>query len=155
MGNRPTRKDAKVILFTDGSCRKTKKSGWAVVVVVNNNVIDRFSGAEHPSTNNRAELIAVIEAILYANGRDCEIISDSKYVIDGIRGWMVDWARCGWKNFKGKEIKNRDLWEDAHALVTNYPGRIKFSWIKSHQGLATVDSAYNTLADKLASEASR
>jgi len=99
------------------------------------------------TTNNRMELTAVIEA-LRALSRSCEveIITDSKYVMQGINEWIANWKRNGWKTAARKPVKNVDLWQQLDEEVASHV--IDWKWVKGHSG-----NEGNELADKLANEA--
>lgn len=108
-------------------------AGWAWVID------DKrwAAGGWEESTNNRAELQAVIE-ILKATAHtneDLLILADSKYVINSVTKWMPVWRLKGWKKANGQDVLNRDLmeelWEQVDALEKS--GRkLKFQWVKGH-----------------------
>lgn len=108
-------------------------AGWAWVIDD-----ERWAaGGWEESTNNRAELQAVIE-ILKATAHtheDLLILADSKYVINSVTKWMPVWRLKGWKKANGQDVLNRDLmeelWEQVDALEKS--GRtLKFQWVKGH-----------------------
>ena len=108
-------------------------AGWAWVIDD-----ERWAaGGWEESTNNRAELQAVIE-ILKATAHtheDILILADSKYVINSVTKWMPVWRLKGWKKANGQDVLNRDLmeelWEQVDALEKS--GRtLKFQWVKGH-----------------------
>lgn len=108
-------------------------AGWAWVIDD-----ERWAaGGWEESTNNRAELQAVIE-ILKATAHtheDLLILADSKYVINSVTKWMPMWRLKGWKKANGQDVLNRDLmeelWEQVDALEKS--GRtLKFQWVKGH-----------------------
>lgn len=108
-------------------------AGWAWVIDD-----ERWAaGGWEESTNNRAELQAVIE-ILKATAHtheDLLILADSKYVINSVTKWMPVWRLKGWKKANGQDVLNRDLmeelWEKVDALEKS--GRtLKFQWVKGH-----------------------
>ena len=108
-------------------------AGWAWVID------DKrwAAGGWEESTNNRAELQAVIE-ILKATAHtheDLLILADSKYVINSVTKWMPVWRLKGWKKANGQDVLNRDLmeslWEQVDGLEKS--GRkLKFQWVKGH-----------------------
>ena len=99
------------------------------------------------TTNNRMELIAVIEG-LRALKRPCliELNTDSKYVLQGINEWVHNWKRNGWKTAARKPVKNVDLWQQLDDEVGRH--EIDWRWVKGHSGIAG-----NEQADQLANEA--
>jgi ribonuclease HI len=135
---------AKVELFTDGACSGNPgPGGWGVIL--------RFKGAEKElcggepdTTNNRMELLAVIEG-LSALKRACEVdvYTDSQYVMKGISEWIFSWKKRDWKTADNKPVKNVDLWQRLDALVRGH--KVKWHWVKGHAG-----HAENERADELA-----
>ncbi len=101
-------------------------------------------GGEPETTNNRMELTAAIEA-LNALKRSCEVVlhTDSKYVMDGIREWMPNWKKRGWKTASKKPVKNMDLWQALDAAQQRHD--VTWKWVKGHSG-----NDGNEEADRLA-----
>ena len=118
----------KIELFTDGSCLGNPgKGGWCAILRYK----DRekiISGGSLNTTNNRMELMAVINALKQLK-EPCivELYSDSLYVLKGIEEWLPNWIR---KNFKN--VKNVDLWKEFIEVAK--PHKIKIHWIKGHSG---------------------
>jgi ribonuclease HI len=121
----------KIEIFTDGACSGNPgKGGWGVVMKFNDKTKE-LSGGEKFTTNNRMELMAVIEAleVVKTTKYPIEVYSDSKYVIDSIeKGWVFNWAKK--TDFGGK--KNEDLWR--RFLKSYHKFDIKFNWVKGHNG---------------------
>ena len=95
-----------------------------------------LSGGEAHTTNNRMELLGVINA-LEALKYPCRVklTTDSKYVVDGVtKGWAESWRRRGWKKSDGKPALNTDLWERLLGLLATH--EVEFAWIKGHAGHA-------------------
>jgi ribonuclease HI len=120
-----------MIVYTDGACSSNGKDGHEV-----------------NSTNNRMEMMAVIEALERCHG-SITIISDSQYVVKGITSWIHSWKRCHWKKADGP-VKNRDLWERLDALVSDPTRDVRFEWVRGHNG-----HPMNEMVDKLAVKASK
>lgn len=119
------------VVYTDGSClRNPGAGGWAWAVPDG----PYASGAEARSTNQRMEVMAVIQALRAIEG-PVHVISDSTYVVNCFRDrWWEGWKRRGWRNTAGKPVANRDLWEPLLELALD-PGReVRFSWVKGHSG---------------------
>lgn len=134
----------RVEIYTDGACRGNPgPGGWGVLLRFGDKERCLFGGA-HETTNNRMELLAVIEG-LSALKRPCEvtITSDSTYVLKGIQEWMANWKRRGWQTASKKPVKNVDLWQRLDALIE--PHTIEWCWVKGHSG-----HPENELADQLA-----
>ena len=102
-------------------------------------------GGEPQTTNNRMELTAVIQALqaLTRSGCVVKLYSDSKYVLNGISQWMVDWKRRGWKTAAKKPVLNQDLWQTLDVLSQQH--EIEWHWVKGHSG-----HPENEQADQLA-----
>ena len=118
-------------LYSDGSSKGNPgNAGWAAILKCGDRVKE-LSGGFRRSTNNRMELLAVIEGLSAITRFDVpvEIWTDSKYVVDSVeRGWVFGWEK---KNFSGK--KNPDLWK-RYLEVSRKFSSIKFHWIKGHAG---------------------
>jgi len=121
-----------VRIHTDGSCRGNPgPGGWAWAV----DETHYASGADNPTTNQRMEVRAVIEALRAYPDGPVEIVSDSTYVVKCFNDrWHAGWLRRGWKNSQGQPVANRDLWEDLFALTIYADRAVSFSWVKGHSG---------------------
>lgn len=127
-----------VHLFTDGGCSGNPgPGGWAFILchLATGKEMER-SGAERETTNNRMELLAVIEG-LAALKRPCavELFTDSVYVGKGISEWMPKWKARGWKRReKGqdKPVKNVDLWRRLDTLLGRH--QVKYTRVAGHSG---------------------
>jgi ribonuclease HI len=138
---------ASVVMYTDGACRGNPgPGGWGVVLRYQGS-LRTLRGFEVETTNNRMELCAVIEG-LRALTRSCDIdlYTDSRYVMQGIKEWIDNWKRNGWKTAAKKPVKNVDLWQLLDQEAARH--RINWHWVKGHAGVAD-----NELADQLANEA--
>ena len=92
-----------------------------------------IKGADSLTTNNRMEMIAVIEAInLVEDGSKVVVHSDSKYVIDGITKWLPKWKLNHWRTSTNKPVKNSDLWRRLDE--NNVRLHIEWEWVKGHSG---------------------
>ncbi|MBE6553868.1 MAG: ribonuclease HI [Ruminococcaceae bacterium] len=134
-----------VDIYTDGACRGNPGPGGWGAVLVYAGVEKELSGGENPTTNNRMELTAAIEA-LAALREPCEVTltSDSKYLVDGIsRGWAVSWRANGWKKSDRSPALNSDLWEHLLQLLERH--KVSLVWVKGHDG-----HPYNERCDRLA-----
>ena len=122
-----------VEIFTDGACKGNPgPGGWGAVLRFSNKERE-LSGGKSPTTNNRMELMAAIEA-LNALKKPCRVslTTDSNYVRDGITKWIHGWLRNGWRTSDRKPVKNAELWQAL--LAATAPHRIEWHWVKGHAG---------------------
>ena len=101
-----------VEMYTDGACRGNPgKGGWGALLRYNGHEKTLYGG-EPMTTNNRMELMAVIQGLqaLKRPGLDIKVFSDSKYVLNGISEWLPNWKKRGWKTAAKKPVLNADLW---------------------------------------------
>lgn len=155
---------AKIKLYTDGACSQNPgPGGWAFVMILKDlygtqdeQELLRGSGGEKLTTNNRMELMAVIQALTayqkkilpeYA-GYPLTLHTDSQYVQQGISSWIKKWKLNGWKTASREPVKNQDLWQQLDALAAQLS--LEWMWVKGHAG-----NRYNELCDSLAVEASK
>ncbi len=132
------------MIYTDGACRGNPgPGGWGVYLKAGRHE-KTMHGGEPETTNNRMELTAAIEA-LRALTRACDVVlyTDSKYVMDGIKSWLPNWKKRGWKTASRKPVKNQDLWQALDAETERHS--IRWVWVKGHAG-----DPGNELADELA-----
>lgn len=123
--------------YTDGACSGNPgPGGWGTVVYFNDGSIYEMGGAETPSTNNRMELLAAIQAlkVLKASGQtqSVTLYTDSEYVKNGITKWIKGWKKKGWKNAEGKAVANKDLWETLDALNSTL---VDWQYVRGHSGV--------------------
>jgi ribonuclease HI len=113
-----------LFVYTDGSCKGNPGKGGYAFIAYDEYGEEwiRSSGCEMETTNNRMELIAVIESLktidkLYQNCK-IKIYSDSAYVVNCfLENWIDNWQKNGWKTNKGENVLNRDLWEVLYFFV--------------------------------------
>jgi ribonuclease HI len=122
-----------VEIFTDGACKGNPGPGGWGAILRSNGKERELSGGESPTTNNRMELMAAIEA-LNALKRPCrvQLYTDSVYVRDGITKWIHGWRRNGWRTADKKPVKNAELWQAL--LDATAAHRIDWHWVKGHAG---------------------
>ena len=134
-------------IYTDGACKGNPGiGGWGALLVHNEQSIEIFDG-ELETTNNRMELIAVIEALNHATSMndDIQIYTDSSYVQKGIQEWIHNWKKNGWRSSNKKPVKNQDLWQKLDKLNSSL--NVEWFWVKGHAG-----HPGNERADFLANE---
>jgi ribonuclease HI len=136
-----------VTIFTDGACKGNPgPGGWGALVRYGDHEKE-ISGGEPDTTNNRMELSAAIHALnLLIEPCNVTLMTDSKYVCDGITKWVDGWQRNGWRNASKQPVRNADLWHDLIAATARH--NIDWRWVKGHSG-----DEGNDRADRLASDA--
>jgi ribonuclease HI len=135
-----------VVIYTDGACKGNPgPGGWGAWLRYGSHERE-LCGGEQLTTNNRMELMAVIQA-LTALSRPCNVTihTDSEYVRKGITEWIHGWKQRGWKTADKKPVKNQDLWQRLEALSQLH--RINWRWVKGHAG-----DPGNERADALANQ---
>lgn len=138
-------------LITDGSCiGNPGPGGWAALIRTSEGE-KLLTGGDSDTTNNRMEMLAVIEgmkAIAASEPCKIKIVSDSKYVIDAFeKKWIQGWIAKDWRNAAKKPVKNKDLWLEMIALLS--PHQIQWEWVKGHNG-HTDNEIVDTAAQKAA-----
>jgi ribonuclease HI len=124
---------SRVIIHTDGACQHNPgPGGWAAILRYGKHVKE-LTGSEPSTTNNRMELQAAI-AGLRALKKPCavELVTDSKYLRDGVTRWLTRWKANGWKTVERVSVKNRDLWEQLDAECARH--EVTWSWVRGHVG---------------------
>ncbi len=124
-----------VVIYTDGACKGNPgPGGWGAVLRSGKSEKELFGG-ELETTNNRMELLAVIQA-LSALKRPCEVMLylDSQYVRKGITEWIHGWKKKNWRTAGGDPVKNVELWKQLDELVSNAGHQIEWHWVKGHAG---------------------
>lgn len=133
-------------MYSDGACKGNPGvGGWGVILRFGDTEKELFGG-EQLTTNNRMELLAVING-LAALKRRCtvEIYTDSSYVKDGITLWMPNWKKRGWKTADRQPVKNVDLWQRLEELAAQH--EVSWHWVRGHSG-----HVENERADALANK---
>jgi ribonuclease HI len=122
-----------VEIFADGACSGNPGPGGYGAILKYGSRTKEVSGCEAETTNNRMELMSVIEALRQLK-KPCRVrvISDSTYVIKGMKEWIAGWLKKNWMNSKKQPVLNRDLWESL--LEVSSPHEVEWVWIKGHNG---------------------
>lgn len=144
----------KMEIYTDGSSLGNPgEGGWGAILIGKNNVVE-IGQAVSGVTNNQMELLAVYKALELLSERDVNnyeitLYSDSKYFVDGINEWVINWQKNDWRKADKKEVLNKDLWQDILRVrdFVESDNKIFFEHIKAHNG-----HVYNERVDDIARE---
>ena len=132
-------------IYTDGACSfNPGPGGWGAVLIYSGREKE-ISGFVDSTTNNRMELLAVIQALKNLKEKcSIEIYTDSAYVCNAFNNnWITDWQLNRWRTSAKKEVLNQDLWKEL--LDCTIPHKIKWIKVKGHS-----DNKYNNKCDELA-----
>ena len=139
-----------VVAYTDGACSGNPGPGGFGVVLLWNDHRREISRGYRLTTNNRMELLAVIEALGALKEKSRVVVwSDSQYVVHGIeKGWARRWRANGWRKADKSRALNVDLWSELLDLLEAHG--VRFRWTRGHSG-----DEENERADELAVAALR
>lgn len=141
-----TDEPATIALYSDGGCRGNPGPGAFAFVVQDHGGLVLAEGVEYESltTNNKMELSGPIKGlaelldVLPARGKDplltkIKVITDSKYVVDGMKSWVAGWKARGWKKADNKAPENLDLWQELDQLRYKFM-EVEWMWVRGHDG---------------------
>ncbi|HEU0230647.1 MAG TPA: ribonuclease HI [Burkholderiaceae bacterium] len=140
------KEEPQVDIWTDGACKGNPGlGGWGALLRQGRHEKE-LCGGQTDTTNNRMELLAVIEA-LKALKRRCVVVvhTDSQYVQKGMSEWLPNWKRRDWRTADKKPVKNADLWRQLDVLVAQHD--LSWRWVRGHAG-----DPGNERADQLANK---
>jgi len=134
-----------LVIYTDGSSRGNPGNGGYGAILIWGDKVKELWGGYKYTTNNRMELMGVIQALMAVTKKNIHITiyTDSQYIVNSVeKKWLDNWIKT---DFKGGK-KNKDLWLTYAALAKDFT--IKFVWVKGH-----ADNKYNNRCDELATAA--
>lgn len=133
-----------VDIFTDGACSGNPGPGGWGAILRKGEVERELFGGELNTTNNRMEMMAVIQALsALKRPVHARVYTDSQYVQKGISEWITGWKKRGWKTAGRQPVKNEDLWRVLDELAGQH--KVEWHWVRGHAG-----HAENERADALA-----
>ena len=134
-----------VTIYTDGSSKGNPGPGGYGVVLIYGSHRRELSRGFRLTTNNRMELLAVIDALkTLKESCDATIYTDSRYVADALnKGWLKSWQARNWRKADKKPVLNVDFWKALLPLLEKH--RVTFKWVKGHN-----DNPENERCDRLA-----
>jgi ribonuclease HI len=149
-----------IALFSDGGCRGNPGPGAYAYVIQDQSGAVLAEGVEFESytTNNKMELsgpikgLMEIKDLLPSIGQDpllvkVKVMTDSKYVVDGMKSWVKGWKARGWKKADNKTPENLELWQKLDQVRDSFFD-IDWVWVKGHGG-----HPQNEYCDQKANEA--
>jgi ribonuclease HI len=136
-----------ITIFSDGAAKGNPgRGGFGAVISYPDKVVE-IGAHKARTTNNEMELTVVVEALkVVANtGAPVAIYTDSKYVVEGAKGWIFGWQKNGWKTKAETDVANKELWQDLLPLLK----KVEIEWHKvpGHVGIVG-----NERADTIASD---
>ena len=122
-----------VEIFSDGACKGNPgPGGWGALLRFGAHEKELCGGEAH-TTNNRMELMAVIQALeALKRPVPVRVFTDSQYLRQGITQWLPRWKRNGWQTANRQPVKNQDLWERLDRALGDH--QIEWRWVKGHAG---------------------
>jgi ribonuclease HI len=136
-------------IYTDGSCLENPGNGGWAAIINDDGKIEKISGSEKNTTNNRMELMAPIAALSkITKKKKVQIFTDSQYVKMGITNWIHNWIKNNWQTSKKEDVKNKDLWLNLYKLTQSHD--VEWHWVKAHAG-----NTLNEEVDVLAKDAAK
>ena len=127
----------KIVIFSDGASKGNPgPGGFGAVIIMPEGKVTELGGGDKHTTNNRMELSGVASALekVIKNNEEIIIYTDSKYVINGMKGWVFGWQKNGWKTKDKKDVMNKDLWEKLANLAKDK--KITWNYVGGHVGIA-------------------
>ena len=131
-------KQASIVdIYADGACSGNPgPGGWGAILrtVTGQDLHEKeICGGVLATTNNRMELMAVIEALRHLKRPvRARVHTDSQYVQKGISEWIHAWKRRGWKTAGKQPVKNEDLWRILDAEAARH--ELEWIWVRGHAG---------------------
>ena len=127
------------LIFCDGACSGNPgPGGWACIVSLDGKVTE-LGGGEENTTNNRMEMRAAIKALekVAIASKPVTVYTDSSYLVKGITGWVFGWQKNDWKTGEGKDVSNRDLWQELLDVLKIIGSKnVRWTHIPAHSGIA-------------------
>ena len=148
-------------VYTDGGCSGNKRDagcpgGFGYIILdAADSILLSNGGREENTTNNRMEMMAVIEGTraltellnqewVDSNEHDCVVFTDSRYVCDNYEDYLLGWKKNGWKKANGKPVLNVDLWKRIDLAAPEFKS-FRFRWVKGH-----ASNRFNIMVDEIA-----
>lgn len=135
-------------LYSDGGCRGNPGPGAYAYVIQNahGDVLSEDADYQVLTTNNKMELLGALRGLQNITQLDADksdshsspskrvfVMTDSKYVVNGMKSWVSGWKRRGWRKADGKIPENLDLWKELDQVASHFL-EVHWIWVKGHGG---------------------
>lgn len=137
---------ATIAIYADGGCRGNPGPGAFAFIIQQHDGQVLGEGVEYDTmtTNNKMELMGAIrgleeiKSLLPVKNRDplltkIKVMTDSKYVVEGMKSWVEGWKSRGWKKADNKAPENLELWQTLDLLRYKFM-QVEWMWVKGHAG---------------------
>ena len=120
----------------DGACSGNPgPGGWGSLLRFEDGSVREWGGHAPATTNNRMELTAALEVLRALRSLprhpQLAILTDSRYLVDGLQKWLPGWKRKGWRTAGGGPVLNRDLWEQLDGARLE---GVELRHVRGHSG---------------------
>lgn len=126
-----------ITIYTDGSCLGNPGRGGYAAVLLSGKLRKEISQGYQLTTNNRMELMAVVESLRTIKRHkkySITIFTDSRLIVDAInKNWLKSWMKNGWKKSNKQPVLNQDLWKMLDEQMQFH--EVKFTWVEAHVGI--------------------
>jgi ribonuclease HI len=145
-GALPEARLGEALIWTDGACQGNPgRGGWAAIVCLPDGSTREVAGGSAQTTNNIMEMTAALEGLRALDpGSMACVVTDSRYLHDGMTSWITGWKKRGWKTAGGDPVKNREVWLALEEECLRHAA-VRWHWVRGHAG-----TAMNERADELA-----
>ena len=146
-GALPEARPGEVVIWTDGACQGNPgPGGWAAILADDSGaVVAERSGGLPATTNNIMEMTAALEGLrALPDDARAVVVTDSRYLHDGMTSWLAGWKKRGWRTAGGDPVKNQELWQALEAEAGRL-SQVRWHWVRGHVG-----TELNERADQLA-----
>ena len=126
-----------IIIYTDGACLGNPGRGGYAAVMLSGKLRKELSQGFKLTTNNRMEIMAVVEALKAVKKHkkyNITVFSDSRLIVDGVnKFWLNSWIKNGWKKSNKKPVLNQDLWKMLAEELSQH--NVELRWVEAHVGI--------------------
>jgi ribonuclease HI len=122
-----------VVLYTDGGCIGNPGPGGWAAILVRSGRYEEMGGREPATTNNRMEMTAALRGLERCRPGDrVRVVTDSRYLVDGMTRWLRGWKARGWRKADKEPVLNQDLWQALEAAAKDR--QVRWEHVAGHAG---------------------